>query len=699
MSSIRILPAHLVNKIAAGEVIERPSSVVKELVENALDAGATRIDVAVEDGGRKLIAVADNGAGMTAEDLALAFTPHATSKIATEDDLYRISTMGFRGEALTSVASISHAHIRSARRPDAGDRETPSAPAPGAPDAGGHEVEASGEAIGQVKPCAAAHGTTITVRDLFYNTPARRKFLRTVNTELGHITDQVARMALPYPHVAFTLTHNGREVLNLPAAPSVLQRTGDLFGQEIIEGLLPVRTRGGEIRVSGLISVPAAGRASGKWQYFFLNRRYIRDRLLSHALKEAYRGLTDPNRWPVAMLFLQIDPAEVDVNVHPTKIEVRFRDSQAVHGELLAALRDTLNRANLTPSASLDHADAGAPDPLAEEALSDQAPKGAGDDQRRQSLREALADFFKSVPKPQPRLDFSQPAPSSSRTGEPAAPRSFAGSPQTGEPAEPARGAYQATDPGQIGARSDFLMTPLLNAEAPPRGGPVEGVATLERGVELPESPSKGPALPGDPASAPDALATVLPAAIQIHNAYIVTGCQDGLLVVDQHALHERLVYNDLKRRIAEGTLSGQRLLIPEPVQVTPAEDDALQRHADLLARMGIEAAPFGPSTVALQQFPTLLAERGVPGRQFLREILDCLSEEESTDPERLLESLLETLACKAAVKAGDPLKPEEIASLLARREEAEKGSACPHGRPTTLKLTLKDLDKQFKRS
>jgi DNA mismatch repair protein MutL len=194
-------------------------------------------------------------------------------------------------------------------------------------------------------------------------------------------------------------------------------------------------------------------------------------------------------------------------------------------------------------------------------------------------------------------------------------------------------------------------------------------------------------------------LATVLPAAIQIHNAYIVTGCQDGLLVVDQHALHERLVYNDLKRRIAEGTLSGQRLLIPEPVQVTPAEDDALQRHADLLARMGIEAAPFGPSTVALQQFPTLLAERGVPGRQFLREILDCLSEEESTDPERLLESLLETLACKAAVKAGDPLKPEEIASLLARREEAEKGSACPHGRPTTLKLTLKDLDKQFKRS
>jgi DNA mismatch repair protein MutL len=685
MPSIRILPAHLVNKIAAGEVIERPSSVVKELVENALDAGATRIDVAVQDGGRKLIAVTDNGTGMTAEDLSLAFAPHATSKIATEDDLYRISTMGFRGEALASVASISHAHIRSARRPDAGERQTPSAPAPAAADAGGHEVEASGEAIGQVKPCAAACGTTITVRDLFYNTPARRKFLRTVNTELGHITDQIARVALPCPHVAFTLTHNGREVLNLPAAPSVLQRTGDLFGQEIIEGLLPVRTRAGPVRVGGLVSVPAAGRASGKWQYFFLNGRYIRDRLLSHALKEAYRGLTDPNRWPVAMLFLQIDPAEVDVNVHPTKIEVRFRDSQAVHGELLAALRDTLNRANLTPRASLDQADAGAPDPLAEEALSDQAPKGAGDEQRRQSLREALADFFKSAPKPQPRLDFSQPAPGSSRTGEPAAPQG---------------GAYQATDPDRVGAGADFLMTPLLNAEAPPEGGPAEGVATPpERGVELPEAPSKGSALPGEPASAPGALATFLPAAIQIHNAYIVTGCQDGLLVVDQHALHERLVYNDLKRRIAEGTLSGQRLLIPEPFQVTPAEDDALQRHADSLARMGIEVAPFGPATVALQQFPTLLAERGIQGREFLREILDCLSEEESTDPERLLESLLETLACKAAVKAGDPLKPEEIASLLARREEAEKGSACPHGRPTTLRLTLKDLDKQFKRS
>ncbi len=654
------------NKIAAGEVIERPFSVVKELVENALDAGATRIDLAVEDGGKKLIAVTDNGGGMTQADLALAFAPHATSKLTGEDDLYHICTMGFRGEALASIASISHAHIRTCKNPQvtgqAGDAPPTSA------DISGYEVDASGETIGQPRPCPAAPGTTITIRDLFFNTPARRKFLRTAATELGHITEQIARLALPHPQVAFSVTHNGKKALTLPATASTLQRATDLFGQDLAAGLLTVRPRSGPIRVNGLISSPAGARASGKWQYIFLNGRYIRDRLLSHALRDAYRGLMDPSRWPVALLFLEMDPQEVDVNVHPTKIEVRFRDGQAVHAELLAALRDTLNHANLTPDASLASSHIGGPanagEPIEEAPATTDVAANPQAEQRNQSLRQALADFFKSTPPQQPRLSFPPEDRSSRPTFSPPPVSSYS----------PAREVQDIGGSlGSIHQDTDSVFRVPQEGNYPPSS--------------LPASINDAPA-------EPPLAGTVL----QIHDSYIVTACPDGLLIVDQHALHERVLYNDFKRRLADGTLTGQRLLIPEPMTVTPTEADAVHRHADLLGRLGIEVAPFGPTTIALQQFPTLLAERGVQSREFLRELLDRLTEDDHLDPEQLLESILETLACKAAVKAGDPLTPTEIHALLARRDEADKGSACPHGRPTTLKLTLKDLEKQFKR-
>jgi len=610
---IQVLPVHLVNKIAAGEVIERPASLVKELVENALDAGATRIDVAVEDGGRKLIAVTDDGGGMGADDLALAFAPHATSKIAGEDDLSRIETMGFRGEALASIASVSHAHIRT-RRPE---------------DDSGYEVEASGETVGDVRPCAGAPGTTVTIRDLFFNTPARRKFMRTANTEFGHITEQVTRLALPHPQVAFTLTHNGRTAQNLPPAESTRDRVGDLFGSEMGESLLPVASRGGTMEVRGLIAPPAGARASGKWQYLFLNGRFIRDRSLSHALREAYRGLLEPSRWPVAFLFLRLDPADVDVNVHPTKIEVRFRDGNAAHGELLAALRETLNKANLAPTASLDAPRGAIVEPAAD----------ASQEQRRASLREALADFFKSAPAPQPRLGFPQHRP----------------------PGAPAEAAPTTT------------MPPMPLAPSP---------------TEAPSPPEEiretgKPSVP----------------AVQLHNSYIVSADADGLVIIDQHALHERILYNDLKRRLTEGALVAQRMLIPQTFEVTASEMAALAAHRELLASLGIEVDPFGPHTLAVQKFPSLLAERGVEAAPFLREVLDRLADDETTDSERLIEDVLEMLACKAAVKAGDPLTDAELHALLARREETEKASSCPHGRPTTLKLTLRDLEKQFKRT
>ena len=617
---IRVLPVHLVNKIAAGEVIERPASIVKELVENSLDAAATRIEVTIEDGGKKLISVSDNGCGMDGDDLSKAFVPHATSKLADENDLFSISTMGFRGEALASVGSIGHAHIRT-RRADS-------------PDDGGFEVTASGQSVEDVRPCASAPGTTVTVRDLFFNTPARRKFLRTANTESAHVTEQIARLSLPHPHVAFIYTHNGRKVHDLPACETTRQRIADLFGDELADSLLTAPRRGDEMSLAALIGPPSAARGSGKWQYFFLNGRYIRDRVLSHSLREAYRGLLDPRRWPVAFVFIEVPPEDVDVNVHPSKIEVRFRNSQQVHGLLLAALRETLNKSNLTPAAALE------PDALA-------APEGDIDATARQdSLRQAMADFFKSAPPPQPHLSFP----------ESHAPRGGSSSPPPRAPSFP---------------------LPLDRSPAP--------VAIAD---EIPPSPA-----PPEPASRSGA------AAFQVHDSYIVAQCPDGVIIVDQHALHERVIYNDLKARLASGPLTAQRMLIPQTLTVTAAEADLLAANEELLARLGIEVAPFGPETIAIQQFPTLLAERGAQGPEFLREVLDTLGEDSSAGPEQLIEDVLQVMACKAAIKAGQPLSSDEMESLLARRDDVEKSSSCPHGRPTTLKLTLQDLEKQFKRT
>ncbi len=601
------LPIHLVNKISAGEVVERPASVVKELVENALDAGATRIDVTIDDGGKRRIRVADNGGGMSRADAALTFAPHATSKIAVEDDLFRIETMGFRGEALASIASISHARLQTRR----------------AEEDSGWDVSAAGGHIDAPAPCAAPVGTSVTVCELFFNTPARRKFLRTTNTEFGHITEQLVRLALPRPDVAFTLRHNGRETLNLPACESTRSRAEDLFTAELAGHLLPIVSRTGEVRVEGLLGPPVTARASAKWQYVFLNGRYIRDRLLGHALREAFRGLLAPNRWPVAFLFLELAPRDVDVNVHPTKIEVRFRDGNRVYGEVLTALRETLQRSDLRPDVQRGGQER---DAVAEKQ----------DTARRDSLREAMADFLKSQSPRirQPALHLAPPSPT----------RDVAGG----------------------WAKRESLQRAV--AEPP---APVAPVAPPRRAVPV----------------------------VQIHNAYIVAQSDDGLMIVDQHALHERILYNEFKARLAKGKLTGQKMLIPQPVTVTPAEAALLEESKPLLATLGMEVAPFGPNVYAVQQYPTILAERGVAIDAFVRELLDRLAEEKTTDTEHVLEELLAMLACKAAVKAGTPLGAEEMLDLLNGLDVAEKASACPHGRPTTLRLTLRDLEKQFHRT
>ncbi|MBN1553996.1 MAG: DNA mismatch repair endonuclease MutL [Phycisphaerae bacterium] len=637
------LSMHLVNKIAAGEVIERPASVVKELVENALDAGASRVDVSVEDGGKQLIQVTDDGSGMGKDDAALAFEPHATSKIAAEDDLFAIGTMGFRGEALASVASISHARIRT-RRPD---------------DEGGWEVAASGETVEPPVPCAAAVGTTVTIRDLFFNTPARRKFLRTTNTEFGHVSEQIARLALPHPRVAFTLRHNNRETLNLPACDNTRRRIADLFTPDLAESLLPIVQRTGPVRVAGLLGPPSAARSSAKWQYIFLNGRYIRDRLLGHALREAFRGLLAPNRYPAVFLFLEIDPADVDVNVHPTKIEVRFRDSNRVYGEVLASLRETLQKSDLRPDVEGEFDTAARPE-----------------EPRQESLRQALADFFKSTPPPQPRLSFPEGIRRRENCGLRNADCGLEELPSLRDKLR--HGDSERRYPGTLLSESQSSRSEIVSPAPQEESSEYIPTETATEDIH------------------PDFPAIPL---MQVHDSYIVAQTADGLMIVDQHALHERILYNEFHRRLTSGRLTAQRMLIPRTVQVSPAEAALLEESTELLAKLGIEVAPFGPNTWAVQQYPTVLAERGVKMDAFFRELLDALNDDETTDPERLLEAVLAMMACKAAVKAGQPLRQEEMRQLLAGLDEVDKSSACPHGRPTTLRMTLKDLHKQFQRT
>lgn len=624
MGRIQVLDDLLVNKIAAGEVIERPASVVKELVENAIDAGATHIAVAVEAGGRKLIRVADDGVGMSADDLRLAVTPHATSKIRHEDDLAAIGTLGFRGEALPSIGSVSQLRIVS--RP--------------ADQTAGHVIAMAGDRIDGPEVTGCGPGTTIEVRELFFNVPARQKFLKGASTEMGHVVEQVMRTALAHPEIDFGVTHNGRETHRLLAVDNVQRRLGDLFSHELAEDLIPIERDERGLRISGWLAPPSRARSSTKWQYVFLNGRYIRDRFVQHAIKEAHRGLIDGNNQAVLFLFLTVDPAAVDVNVHPTKIEVRWRESGLVHSQVLSALRDTLLSRDLTTPARVDGG-----------MLDDGSPRA---DARRQAIRREMAAFFKNV---QPPEVPAQRGGESSTRYRPSTPRS-----------EPTFGVERS---GGVRSAADH---DALYRPAEPR-------STV--------SPVPDDATERQPASASRA--------IQLHNTYLVAETADGLVIVDQHALHERVLYDEFCRRITAGPLESQRLLLPETVEATESQMALLETHDGLLGRLGFDAAPFGRNSVAIHAAPSLLPDTKVA--EFFAELLDKLSELEAVpEAEESLHTVLDMMACKAAVKAGDPLTPEEIDSLLRRGADVEKGTNCPHGRPTTLRLSVNDLEKQFHR-
>lgn len=604
----------MASQIAAGEVVERPSSVVKELVENSLDAGATRVRIELESGGIELIRIADDGKGIPADELPLALEPHATSKIEDTEDLDRIATMGFRGEAIASIASVSRLVIRSRTE------ESPSA----------SEIRCDGGEVQPVRPSSGPVGTTIEVRNLFYSTPARRKFLKTPQTERGRCLKAVRELAMANPAIGFTIVSEGKALLDVEPNQDPRDRALAVLGKELEPQLLVAQAdtfddaRG--IALWGLVGKPEIARPTAIAQHIFVNGRPIKDRTIQHALKEAYRGLMEHSRYPTAVLMLEMSPEAVDVNVHPAKAEVRFRDSGHVHSVVHRAVKEALQKADLTPAAAV----------FTRSASSFEALPGSG---RTGDLDpQQMVDFFKrDVPNAvQGRLSYEALRAAMEPTN-----------------------AKEATDSDQDRAEHD---EPQVNQPA----------SYVE----------------------PKRLSH-----LQVHQSYVVTQDESGVVIVDQHALHERVMFEYLIERLGRGALESQQLLTPEVIEVSPAQLEALDSIGELLERIGIEAREMGPTSVGVSAFPSFLFDRGVEVQPFMNDLLEHAARSEvPPTSEEALRDVVDMMSCKAAVKAGDKLSGEELDRLMQLRDEVERSSSCPHGRPTSVRLSLFDLEKLFHR-
>ncbi|HVC11544.1 MAG TPA: DNA mismatch repair endonuclease MutL [Burkholderiales bacterium] len=587
MGAIRILPELLISQIAAGEVVERPASVLKELLENSLDAGADEILVTLEQGGAKRVQVEDDGAGIARDELPLALARHATSKIATLEELEAVTTMGFRGEALASIASVARLEIASRTR--------------AAPH--GYVLRAEGPIYGETEPTARAPGTTVAVSDLYFNTPARRKFLRTEATEFGHCEETFRRIALARPEVAFLLKHNGRIGTHVRRQP-LGDRAAALLGRDFLSASLAVEAQAGTLRLHGMAGTPQAARARADSQYFFVNGRFVRDRLLAHAVREAYREVLHGERQPAYVLFLEIDPRGVDVNVHPAKTEVRFRDARSVHQFVLHALRRALSAS--AAQAPVSYASV-APGPPATTQWSHQAGLG-----------------------------IAQPA-----------------------------ATYQA-----------FMACAAPTSAA--------GLAPAS----------------GDPRAAPQAARDLPPlgfALAQLHGVYVLAQNAAGLVLVDMHAAHERIVMERLRRDLDAGGTHAQQLLVPALVHADALEIATAEENGAVLARLGFDITAAGPQELAVRAAPAALAsgDVGALAKSVLAELRE-FGAAEALAARR--DELLAGMACHAAVRAHRALSVPEMNALLREMEATERSGSCNHGRPTWYQLTLADLDKLFLR-
>ncbi|MCS3359379.1 DNA mismatch repair endonuclease MutL [Xanthomonas translucens] len=619
--SIRQLPEILINQIAAGEVVERPASVVKELVENALDAGARRVDIDLEEGGVRLIRIRDDGGGIPPEELPLAVSRHATSKIASLDDLESVGTLGFRGEALPSIASVSRFTLAS-RRPG---------------DAHGAALQVDGGKVGQVQPRAQAPGTTVEVRELFYNVPARRKFLRAERTELGHIEEWLRSLALARPDVELRVSHNGK--------PSRRYKPGDLYsdarlgetlGEDFARQALRVDHSGAGLRLHGWIAQPHYSRASADQQYLYVNGRSVRDRSVAHAVKMAYGDVLFHGRQPAYVLFLELEPARVDVNVHPAKHEVRFRDARLIHDFVYRTLQDALaqTRAGSTPTAG----------------------------------------------------DAAQ-----------AAPLGYAGgaSPMSGNPSGSGGsggqgyGAQWRPAQSPLGLRVNEAPAAYAALYAAPAGA-----ADAATGLPLQAQDAAG----GLPATSADSGVPPLGYAIaQLHGIYILAENAEGLIVVDMHAAHERIGYERLKNAHDGIGLHAQPLLVPITLAVGERDADTAEREAETLAALGFEITRSGPQSLHVRSIPALLAQ--AEPEALLRDVLTDLREHgHSRRVAGARDELLSTMACHGAVRANRRLTVPEMNALLRDMEATERSGQCNHGRPTWARFTLGEIDRWFLR-
>ena len=650
MRAIRKLPDSVTNKIAAGEVIERPSSAVKELLENSIDAGARSITVEVREGGRDFIRIVDDGCGIPQEQLPLAVESHATSKLADAEELFRVRTLGFRGEALASIASVSDFRLQS--RP--------------ADQAVGAALEVHHGTLGPILECGCPPGTQIEVSNLFASVPVRRKFLKSKQTELGHISDACTRIALAYPGLALRLAHNDRVIQERPGDLNREQTIARLFGAEIAEALIAVDSQNDGLRITGFVANPRIQRPNNRAQYLFVNGRFLRDRSLGHAISEAYRGLIMTGRYPVTFLFIEMPVDQLDVNVHPAKIEVRFRDPRQLYSLVLSAIRTRFLASDLTARLQVP---VGAPARNADGAALDESdPVVTQEPARREAINRQFTLSSERPGAHQPSL-----LPDDRRVW----------------PTE------ESPVPSADTSAPDTSMATPAGVPAAATGVPEEPTA--------PCSPSAGQGLAPSTSPVPDASQVVddqgtAPRFLQLHNAFLVVETEDGMLLIDQHALHERILYEQLRQRVARQSVESQELLVPEPIELDTRQVAILLEQREVLARLGIRLEDFGERCVLLQSYPVML-QRLKP-ETLIHELVHQL-EETGQVPSRdeLLEELLHLVACKAAVKAGDRLASEEIEELLRMRHLVDDSHHCPHGRPTMLRFTLRDLERQFRRT
>jgi DNA mismatch repair protein MutL len=665
MSKIRVLPDHISNLIAAGEVVERPASVAKELLENAIDAGATRITIDVESGGRRLLKITDDGEGMTRDDAVLAFERHATSKISKAEDLNAISTLGFRGEALASIASVARVELVSSTE-DA---------------AAGTRVVIEAGRMRDVKDAAHPRGTTISVRDLFFNTPARRKFLRSEATESYHLTNLATHYALAHPEIAFTLTNNGRETLRVAPAQDLRERAYQVFGAQFLDGLLAVNNEPDATvqfsqiaRIRGFVSAPRERRTSRDSQFLFVNGRFVRDRLIGRALSEGYRSILPHGVYPAALLFIEVPLEEVDVNVHPAKTEVRFRRAAAVADAVREAVRAGLASAGYAPTTEVRDSASLASDYDANADISETTDAGVVTDEPRSGP--PTRETFVLRPEPQQeRIGFGL-ATAPQRESSP--------EPQTGVISSPLTAADQAARPA----------TAQFNAEPATDTGPHTDHVDVKA---LPGLPPLDSALKFVREVAVESLSSNIRPLGQLDESFIIATDNEGLLLIDQHVAHERVLFDKYRALEASRQAESQQMLIPETFDLTPAQAAAFDAVAAELETYGFELMRLSGRTVAIKATPADLPAS--EARNVLAEVLDTVdAEKRGAARATLRDEIAASLACHAAIKVNMPLAPEKMRWLIDRLLLTSSPTTCPHGRPVILRLATQDILKGFHR-